>query len=218
MYNTTIPSQADLPSPGQLIRSTIIAIATAAALLIVIVLPAEYGVDPTGMGQALGFTEMGEIKQQLAQEAEADRQIDTAAQDARNRAIIEAAAAGVSLPATENMAAAAPAAEAKPSRKDQMRVTLKPGEGAEIKLVMQRGERANFVWTVAGGVVNVDLHGDGGGESVRYAKKRGISTDEGMITAAFDGNHGWFWRNRSDENVIVILDVQGQYSEIRRII
>lgn len=218
MYNTTIPSQADLPSSGQLIRSTLIAAATAAALLVTVVLPAEYGVDPTGIGQALGFTEMGEIKQQLAQEAEADRQVDTAAKDARSRAIIEAAAAGVSLPATENTAAAAPAAEAVPGRKDQMRVTLKPGEGAEVKLVMKRGGKANFVWTVAGGVVNVDLHGDGGGESISYAKKRGLAKDEGTITAAFDGNHGWFWRNRGDADVTVLLEAQGDYEDIKRLI
>ena len=33
------------------------------------VLPAEYGIDPTGVGRALGLTQMGEIKVQLAEEA-----------------------------------------------------------------------------------------------------------------------------------------------------
>ncbi|WP_255530380.1 hypothetical protein [Novosphingobium sp. NBM11] len=55
MYNSPIPSQAELPSSGQLIRSTVIAAVTAVALLVTIVLPAEYGVDPTGIGRALGF-------------------------------------------------------------------------------------------------------------------------------------------------------------------
>ena len=32
-------------------------------------LTAEYGTDPTGVGNVLGLTEMGEIKQQLAREA-----------------------------------------------------------------------------------------------------------------------------------------------------
>ena len=94
MYNSPIPSQAELPSSGQLIRSTVIAAVTAVALLVTIVLPAEYGVDPTGIGRALGFTDMGDIKRQLAEEAEADRKVDTAANDARSRAIIEAAASG----------------------------------------------------------------------------------------------------------------------------
>ena len=115
MYNTPIPSQAELPSSGQLIRSTVIAAVTAVALLVTIVLPAEYGVDPTGIGRALGFTDMGDIKRQLAEEAEADRKVDTAANDARSRAIIEAAASGRTI-APGQSADAPPAVDAAPGR------------------------------------------------------------------------------------------------------
>jgi hypothetical protein len=41
----------------------------AGAITVTIVLPAEFGVDPTGVGDALGLTEMGETKERLAQEA-----------------------------------------------------------------------------------------------------------------------------------------------------
>ena len=217
MYNSPIPSQAELPSSGQLIRSTVIAAVTAVALLVTIVLPAEYGVDPTGIGRALGFTDMGDIKRQLAEEAEADRKVDTAANDARSRAIIEAAASGRTI-APGQSADAPPAVDAAPGRTDRMSVTLKPGEGAEVKLVMKRGEKASFVWTVQGGAVNVDLNGDGGGQSISYEKKRGLSRGEGVITAAFNGNHGWYWRNRGDAEVTVLLETQGQYADIKRLI
>ncbi|MCP6151252.1 hypothetical protein NL425_26250, partial [Klebsiella pneumoniae] len=70
MYNTDMPTRAELPTSAQLLRSTLIAIVAAAAILITIVLPAEYAVDPTGIGRMLGLTEMGEIKAQLAEEAE----------------------------------------------------------------------------------------------------------------------------------------------------
>ncbi len=63
------PSSSDLPSGEQLVRSTVIAAAVAAVLLVVAVLPAEYGVDPTGIGRLLGLTPMGELKVQLAREA-----------------------------------------------------------------------------------------------------------------------------------------------------
>ncbi len=59
-------------TPGGLIRSTLLAAASAGALLVFFWLPAEYGVDPTGIGSLTGLTEMGQIKQQLAAEAEAD--------------------------------------------------------------------------------------------------------------------------------------------------
>lgn len=73
MYNADIPTRAQLPTSAQLLRSTVIAIVAAAAILVSIVLPAEYAIDPTGIGRLLGLAEMGEIKAQLATEAEKDR-------------------------------------------------------------------------------------------------------------------------------------------------
>ncbi|ABI77972.1 hypothetical protein HNE_1488 [Hyphomonas neptunium ATCC 15444] len=39
-----------------------------------------------------------------------------------------------------------------------------------------------------------------------------------QVSAAFDGSHGWFWRNRSDVPVTMTLRVKGAYSEIKRVI
>ena len=72
MYNSDTPSQAELPSSNQLIKSTILAAIAAIVILFTVVLPAEYGIDPTGVGKLLRLTEMGQIKQQLAEEAAAD--------------------------------------------------------------------------------------------------------------------------------------------------
>ncbi|WP_241427577.1 HupE/UreJ family protein [Fertoeibacter niger] len=43
-----------------------------------------------------------------------------------------------------------------------------------------------------------DTHGDGSGNSISYEKGRAVPADAGELTAAFTGNHGWFWRNRGD--------------------
>ena len=72
MFNAEKPSLEELPSSAQLVKSTIIAAVSAVVILVTVVLPAEYGIDPTGVGKALGLAEMGEIKTQLAEEAEAD--------------------------------------------------------------------------------------------------------------------------------------------------
>jgi len=56
MYNTDMPTRAELPSTAKLLRSTAIAVITAGALLVTIVLPSEYGIDPTGVGTALNLT------------------------------------------------------------------------------------------------------------------------------------------------------------------
>ncbi|HEV7340735.1 MAG: transmembrane anchor protein [Sphingopyxis sp.] len=216
MYNSNIPSKSELPSTGKLITSTVIAMATAGVLLVTVVLPSEYAIDPTGVGRVLGLTEMGEIKTQLAEEAAADRAADKSAQ-------IEAAASGMTVgeaeAAPEDVAAeaegAAPAAAAG-GRQDELRITLAPGEGAEVKLVMKAGGKSNFAWTAVGGPVNVDVHGDGGGKSISYKKDRNVTRDDGVMTAEFDGNHGWFWRNRGDAPVTVIVKAQGAHSEMKR--
>lgn len=206
MYNSDLPSRADLPSTKQLFRSTLIAAGAAAAILVTAVLPAEYGVDPTGIGRVLGLTRMGEIKQQLAAEAEAD-----------------AAAAPVVADAGPITAeAAAPvAADAVPESvwREEVTLTLAPGEAAEIKLVMKRGETAAYAWTAKSGALNSDLHGDGkGGQATSYRRGRAEAGDSGELTAAFDGAHGWFWRNRGNTPVELVLQVRGEYAEIKRVI
>jgi hypothetical protein len=75
------PYTPDPPKPDarKLLRSTLIAAAVALVLLVTVVLPAEYGIDPTRIGRVLGLTQMGEIKVRLAREAAADQAADDAA-------------------------------------------------------------------------------------------------------------------------------------------
>ncbi|PHR92010.1 MAG: hypothetical protein COA69_09600 [Robiginitomaculum sp.] len=63
------------PYPPKLIKSTIVAIIAAAVTLITLVLPAEFGIDPTGVGKLTGLQRMGEIKAALAQELEEERRV-----------------------------------------------------------------------------------------------------------------------------------------------
>lgn len=71
----------ELPSQRALARATLIALAVAGTLLLTVVLPAEFGIDPTGAGRVLGLTQMGEIKVRLAREAAEDAAADAAALD-----------------------------------------------------------------------------------------------------------------------------------------
>ena len=103
-------------------------------------------------------------------------------------------------------------------KSDELSVTLKPGEGAEIKLAMAKGAKARYEWRSAGGRVNHDTHADGpGGANHSYSKGREVEADSGELTAPFDGKHGWFWRNRSAGDVTVTLKVSGQYSSVKRV-
>lgn len=219
MYNTDTPSRAELPSSQQLLRSTILAAVSAVALLVAVVLPAEYGVDPTGIGRVLGMTRMGEIKQQLAAEATADVAAAAAAAPAAPAEAAQAGGATTSTGSSDATQPAAPAAVAAAPQvawRDEMPFTLTPGEGTEIKLKMVQGAKAEYSWVVEGGEVNFDTHGDARGKSISYEKGRGVAADEGVLEAAFTGNHGWYWRNRGQSDVKVILRTRGDYTDIQR--
>lgn len=220
MFNTDMPSRAELPSSAKLIRSTIISAIVALALLVTVVMPAEYAIDPTGVGRFLGLTEMGEIKHQLAEEAAADEAAQlTEAPPAAEPAAPEQQAATVPEPPIDPIVATpAPAAAAEPEWTDEVRFVLNPGEGTEYKLTMEEGAVASFHWVSEGGPVNFDTHGDGDGRSISYEKGRGVAEDEGELEAAFTGNHGWFFRNRNDEDVTLVLRTRGTYGELKKAI
>ncbi len=215
MFNAQMPRLEDLPSSRQLVRSTLFAAATAGALLVTIVLPAEYAIDPTGLGRALGLTQMGEIKMQLAEEAAAD------AASEMKVAPTQVAASQPAIPpgGTTVRRPAPPAALVAPTRTDEMRVSLAPGEGAEIKVAAKKGTRIAFAWSVTAGHVNFDTHADAPGISYHgYGKGRESTGESGELVAAFDGSHGWYWRNRSGKPVTVSLRTQGAYSGIKRMV
>jgi hypothetical protein len=111
---------------------------------------------------------------------------------------------------------AAPAPAPEPMWRDNASVVLAPGEGIELKMAMEEGQVARFEWSANGAVLNHDTHGDGGGRNVTYVQGRGVPGEVGELTAAFTGNHGWFWRNRTNAPVTLTLQVGGEYSRFIR--
>lgn len=221
MYNTDLPNRAELPSTRQLIRSTVIALVAASALLTTTVLPAEYGIDPTGIGRMLGLTQMGEIKVSLAAEAAAD--VQAAGQTAPAVAAPQVAPDAAKAVATAPTAAPlAPTPGAAGSQRHEMTITLRPGQAAEVKLNMRKGAQVTYVWQTSGGQVNFDTHGDPPNPPKDfyhgYGKGRAAVGDKGTLEAAFDGKHGWFWRNRGAADVSVKLNTAGQYTAIKRVL
>jgi len=103
-----------------------------------------------------------------------------------------------------------------PVWRDGITFPLDSCQGIEIELVMAEGAVAPLAWTVDGGSVNFDLRGDGSGREISYEKGGAVPEATGEATAAFTGNHGRFWRNRSDASVTVTLRVMGDYSESKR--
>ncbi len=202
MHNAPKPDIENLPSKAQLRRSTILAGIGAAAIGVMVYLPAEHGTDPTGVGSILGLTQMGEIKQQLAAEAAADEEQPRG--DASSSLMNDIFGLFVS------------SAHAQEAWQDEVTFTLAPGEFTEIKATMAQGVTLTYAWAATGGRVNFDLHAHAAGDAVTYDKGRGKTSGEGSFTTPFAGDHGWFWRNRDDADVTVTLQLRGDYSEIVR--
>jgi len=203
MFNAEKPNLEELPSSAQLIRSTVIAAIGAAVILIAVVLPAEYGIDPTGAGRVLGLTEMGEIKQELADEAEQDQM--THDEPEQSSSLLN-----------EVFGLFVGTAHAQEAWTDTITFTLAPDAYTEIKLVMDEGAVAEYAWVAEGGRINFDLHAHGNGQSVDYDRGRGETSGEGSIDAPFAGEHGWFWRNRDSSAVTITLQLRGNYGDIVR--
>ena len=193
MFNTHKPSENDLPTSSQLLKSTMVAICVGFALLILFVLPAEYGTDPTGVGELFGLKKMGEIKTRLKQDFLKEND------GAKDELMVES--------------------ETGKENQDVMEFVIAPDEAIEIKLEMKKGSIAKYKWTTQNGGLNYNLHGDGyngSQKSISYKKGRMTNSDSGEFKSKFDGYHGWFWRNRNNESVTVTLETFGDYILIKQ--
>lgn len=236
--DSAIPMQA--PTLHQLNRATLFAVAGAAAILVVAVLPAEYGIDPTGLGGALGLTPMGEMKRAEAALEDAEAQAapvavaealppappaaspaPTAAEPGAATpapaAPSQPAAAKLAavLPTTATPAAArpAPAPAAPAEQSGEVALTLAPNQGREVKALMKAGDGFRYEWKTDGAEVRFELHGERLGASEAFTSyEKGVATGaSGNFTAPFDGTHGWYWRNRTDKPVTITVKATGKF-------
>ena len=185
---------SDIPyraSTGRLAAACAIAAAAAAAVLTLFVLPAERGVDVTGLGRALGLTGMA-----AASEPEVSK---------------EAATPMVATPSKATIA------KATALRSDEMTVTLPPHSGVEVKAEMAAGDHMIFRWD-ATGPVKADMHGEppnaADDEFTTYWKEVDLTQGQGAFTAPFEGIHGWYWRNRGETPVTIRIRTNGFYKAL----
>lgn len=202
MFNAKQPTEKDLPTSAQLLKSTIIAIIMIVILFVMVILPAEYGTDPTGVGKILGLKEMGDIKMSLLEESQ-----NESLQESEPFSIDTDSVEAEKISDTIN--------------EDVVEITIEPGKAIEIKLEMKIGDVVQYEWRTIKGGLNYNLHGDGykgSKKSINYKKGRMVPSDSGELKAEFDGYHGWFWRNREKFSVTVILQTSGDYIRIKQML
>jgi len=155
-------------------------------VLVVGVLPAEYGVDFTGLGQRLGLTA---LHQPVGKES---------------KPVIAASSSLVAL-----------RKQADKWRSDKVNLTLPAKQGLEVKAQLEEGETLLFQWEATGGTVSFDMHGNvvnaAEDDFTSFWLGKGEAQAAGTFIAPFSGLHGWYWENETDQPVNITLETQGYY-------
>jgi hypothetical protein len=167
------------------------ALLVAGVLLVTAILPAEFAVDPIGVGAKLGLMDLGVVGKQV---------------DALNAS----AAAGGS--AANSASVIVP--QDKAFHQETVTFTIAPGDGMEYKYRLDKGQALLFSWR-ADVTVNYEAHAEPDGAPRGYAQsyeKSTGSSKSGTLTAPFSGIHGWYWQNPTDRPVTVTLSSAGFYT------
>jgi hypothetical protein len=172
-----------------------IAVAAGAALLgaglilVMFILPAEFGVDPLGTGARFGLLELGLTGQRV-------------------EALDAAAAEGTAGPPII-------AGQERPFQEETIDFKIAPRGSMEYKYRLDKGEALLYSWK-ATAPLNYELHAepDGGPRGYAQTYEKGAQTPQasGTLTAPFAGIHGWYWENTTDEEVTVSLSAAGFYN------
>jgi hypothetical protein len=160
----------------------------AGLLLVTVVLPSEYAVDPLGVGAKLGLLDLGTVGKQVA-----------------------ALNASTGSGATQ---AALIVPQEKPFSEDKVQFVLQPKGSIEYKYRLEKGEALLFSWQATASV-NYEFHAEPDGAPRGYAQsyeKSSASGKSGTLTAPFPGIHGWYWENPTDQPVTVTLSSAGFYN------
>lgn len=158
-----------------------------AALAVFVILPAETGWDPTGVGASLGLTEIAEptnLELERGMARMEQQEVLTLSE--------------TPLPASDGVT-------------DVWEYELLPFESVEFKYTMPEGEPMTFRWEGTDTLAyDMHAHPFEGGEEV--TESYGVDEAQamnGLYTPAFTGIHGWFWENRSMNPVMLRLEASG---------
>jgi hypothetical protein len=160
------------------------ALLAAAAILLTVVLPAEYGLDPFGTGERLGLMALAEA----AAEPEPT--------------VISSGGSKIVNPRSGIYGV------------DSRQFALQPGEGMEFKYHIERGGGLLYNWTATSGVdfeFHGEPEGAAAGVYESYELSAG-DRGAGTFVAPFTGIHGWYWENKGSSPVSLTLTSAGYFT------
>jgi hypothetical protein len=189
MEQQNLPSYA-APSSAAIVKATLIALAAAIVILVTIVLPAEYGIDPLKTGAALNLIGLGQV-----------------AADAPGRAT--AAKAGITT--VENVVYKVDTEDIGLHPEQALEMKYHMRKGASLVYTWKATGKVQFEFH---GEPDQKPRPDYF-ESYMLDNKTGQDHSYGSFIAPSTGLHGWFMQNKEKQDVRIRLTVTGFFDSAK---
>ncbi|ACA86945.1 hypothetical protein [Shewanella woodyi] len=193
-------------STATLVKASIAASMIAAVVLLIAILPAEYNIDPTGLGKSLGLTQLSQngLLESEKVSGSSDPKATLPVSETGFQAVADA-------PSLEQIAQRR---QTPGVRSDLVNIDIPAGKGLEYKLLMDAHTHLEYEWSTDGEPLYFDFHGEPKGDKTGYFESFSITTSDkmkGSLTTPFAGSHGWYWKNQTDSVITVTLSTKGDY-------
>ena len=167
------------------VQAVAIALVVAAAVLVTVILPAEYGVDPLGTGRALGLLDLYNARTVSAPP-------------------ITPPAGGPLFPQPSRFRLDSRQLTVPSLGSIEFKYELPKGTSMTYSWRASAPIDFDFHTEVAGRPNASDTF-----------ERGEAAEASGFYTAPYDGIHGWYWENLNDSDVTIMLDAAGFFSEGR---
>ena len=171
-------------SKKTLLKATAIAVLLAVIIYFVAILPAEFGIDPTGLGKAMKLT-------QLAGLTSSAQAATTQSATTKQTSADQEHSVDIIIPAGKGL---------------EYKFYLTSGDTLRYGWSTKSGESLFFDF-------HGEPQGDTSGYFESYTVSTANNV-RGSFTASFEGSHGWYWKNKGQTNIVVTLQTEGNYKII----
>lgn len=191
--------------------AVILSIIAALFILVIFILPAEFGKDITGLGEKFGVNKMSVT--------EVEAEIESSETPLDIKSLLNNTLDHDDDP--NRIEGDGHISFAKPLQFMETEIVLEADGHGEYKFDLLKGNLINYTLTVADGKkVYIDVHGHNPGTDsesegddllARYLDTQEDNTISGQFIAPFDGDHGWYLLNLQPEEIRIKITASGHW-------
>jgi len=197
--------------------TVIASVIIAAIILVIFILPAEYGKDITGLGETLGINNMSVDNDKRTEQSLGDSSITNEQYDSHITLseVLDHDNDPNRIEGNDHISFS------KPLQFMETEIILTSDGHTEYKFDLEKGNQISYSLTTHNNKkVYIDLHGHNPETSdkddedllVKYLDSQEDIAISGQFIAPFDGEHGWYLLNLQDEEITVKITASGHWN------